>query len=64
MSGPYCKTCKFFVVMNDFKMSHECSDPSKIIYHGNGVESVNSKPVVGPGNLCDNHNPTNTTEER
>jgi len=53
MSGPYCESCEYFR-KTPFGVSGECSDPSKIIYAG---DRVNSEPEVWPRYECSNHKP-------
>ena len=53
MSGPYCKTCKYFrrLPLN----SAECGDPAKIIYFAKSGVDVTTPPTVTESMTCCRH---------
>ena len=54
MSGPYCKTCKYFMTQPlTPKYMGLCYDPQKRIYDRSG-NTINSKPDVHEKFECDN----------
>ena len=54
MSGPFCRTCKYYHPMPLGEDHGECNDPAKIIYYGRG-DAVNTLPEVWPDMTCKNH---------
>ena len=70
MSGPYCRTCKFFspaIWQGDDPESTEgeCMDPTKIIYYERSGNPKNEPPaVVAEWNSCRNHTSENVEDTR